>query len=243
MANSYIPPSQQWNPNHFNFSHLQLEHGFDYSTLSLQGNQQQRQQQQQQQLRPQQDQLNYQYSQSQVPTPPHSSSSLHGAFTMPSNQQLPTQGSPSQYGNGIQHDYVPNPYANQQQQQSATHVPASNSYLPNTFNFSSSSRATSSAMNLDAAQTSNVSSTFITPQGSETQQRQTYYHPPSTTTKESIPLAKKRSRSVTYTDELNPDDADLDSEPSDQRDRDRDSSASKAKLYVHSKLPGRHFAH
>ena len=72
-------------------------------------------------------------------------------------------------------------------------------------------------MNLDAVQTSNVS-TFLTPQGSETQQRQSYYLPPSTT-KESIPQAK-RARSVAYNDELNPEDADLDSEPSpsDQKD-------------------------
>ena len=222
MSNSYIPPGQQWNSNQFNFSHLQLEHDFDYNNLSVQARQRQ---QQQQQIPPQQGQLNYtalQYSQAQTTTPPHSSSSLHGAFTMPTNQQLPTQGSPPQYGNSIQHDYVSNSYANQQQQQPATHGPSSNSYLPNTFNFLSSSRATPSAV-----QSSNVSSTFLTPQGSESQPRQSYYLSPSTT-KESLPQAK-RARSVTY-DELNPEDADLDSEtsPSDQKD-----SASRPKLYVH----------
>ena len=208
MSNSY---GQQW--NQFNFSNLQLEHGFDYN---LQGSQRQRQQQQQQLQ--QQNQLNYTAHQYQTPTPPQSSSSLHGAFTMPTNPQLPTQGlnSPPQYGNGIQHDYASNPYANQQQQPSATRVPASNSYLPNTFNFSSSSRgAASSAMNLDAPQSSN---TFLTPQGSEAHQRQSYHLPPSTS-RESIPHAK-RARSVAYNDELNPEDADLDSEPgpSDQKE-------------------------
>jgi hypothetical protein len=141
---------------------------------------------------------------------------------MPINQQLPSQGSP-QYGNGIQHDYVSNPYANQQQQ-SATHVPASNSYLPNSFNFSSSSRATPSAMNLDPVQSSNVSA-FLPPQGSETQPQQSYYLPPSTS-KESIPHAK-RARSVAHNDELNPEDADLDSEPSPSDQKD---SANRPKL-------------
>ena len=139
---------------------------------------------------------------------------------MPTNQQLPSRGSPpqAQYANNIQHDYVSNPYGNQQQQQSATHLPSSNSYLPNTFNFSSSSRAPPSNMNLDTVQTSNVSSTFLTPQVSEPKQRQTYRLPPSTN-KEGIPQAK-RARSAAYNDELNPEDADLDSEPgpSDQKD-------------------------
>lgn len=98
MSNSYVPPGQQWNPNQFNFSQLQLEHDLDYSNLSVQGTQRQgrQQQQQQQQLQHQQSQLNYpglQYSQTQTPSPPHSTSSLHGAFTMPTNQQLPSQGS------------------------------------------------------------------------------------------------------------------------------------------------------
>ena len=219
MSNSYVPPGQQWNPS-FNFSHLQLENDFDYNNLSVQGTQRQRQQQ----LQHQQDQLNYTAQQySQTPTPPHSSSSLHGAFTMPTNQQLPTQSSP-QYRNGIQNDYVSNSYPNQQQQRSTTHVPASNSYLPNTFNFSSPPRAASSSMNLDPVQTSNAS-TFLAPQGSETQQRQSYYLPPSTS-KETIPQAK-RPRSDAYNDELNPEDADLDSEPSptDQKD-----SANRPKL-------------
>ena len=66
-------------------------------------------------------------------------------------------------------------------------------------------------MNVDTPQTSNVSSTFLTPQSSESQQRQ-YYLPPSNG-KESIPQAK-RARSAAYNDELNPEDADLDSEPS-----------------------------
>jgi hypothetical protein len=226
MSNSYgVPPGQQWNPN-FNFPHLQLENDFDYNNLSVQGSQRQQQQQQQQHLQHQQDQLNYTAQQyTQTPTPPHSSSSLHGAFTMPTNQQLPTQSSPPQYSNGIQHDYVSNSYANQQQQRSAAHVPASNSYLPNSFNFSSPPRAASSTMNLDPVQTSNAS-TFLAPQGSETQQQQSYYLPPSTS-KESILPQAKRPRSVTYNDELNPEDADLDSEPgpSDQKD-----SANRPKL-------------
>jgi len=48
MSNSYIPPSQQWNPSQFNFSRLQLEHDFDYNNLSVQGQQHQQQQQQKQ---------------------------------------------------------------------------------------------------------------------------------------------------------------------------------------------------
>lgn len=79
-------------------------------------------------------------------------------------------------------------------------------------------------MNLDAVQTSNVSA-FFTPQGSETQQRQSYYLPPSTS-KEGIPQAK-RARSVAYNDELNPEDADLDSEPSPSDQKD---SANRPKL-------------
>ena len=218
MSNSYVPPGQQWNPNQFNFSQLQLEHDLDYSNLSVQGTQRQGRQQQQQ-LQHQQSQLNYpglQYSQTQTPSPPHSTSSLHGAFTMPTNQQLPSQG--SQYTNGVQHDYASNSYANQRQQQSAAHGPSSNSYIPNTFTFSSSSSPISSAMNLDPALTSNGSSTFLTPQSSAPKQRQSYYLPPSSS-KEIIPPAK-RARGPTYNDELNPEDADLDSEPSpsDQKD-------------------------
>ena len=204
MANSYIPLSQQWDPNQFNLRHLQLEHDLDYNNLSVPGRRQ---------LQPQQGQVNFsalQYSQSQIPSPPHSSSSLHGAFTMPTNHQS-SQSSP-QHGNN-QHDYVRNGYT---KQQPATHVPPSNSY-PTTFNFSSTSRATSSTMNLDALKTSNVSSTFLTPHSSDTQQRS--YYLPSSTSKESIPQAK-RPRSAAYDHEPNPEDADLDSEPSpaDQKD-------------------------
>jgi hypothetical protein len=79
-------------------------------------------------------------------------------------------------------------------------------------------------MNLDAVPTSNVSSTFLTPHGPETQQRPSYY--PPLTTKESIPQAK-RARSVAYNDELNPEDADLDSEPSPP---DQKQGPNKAKL-------------
>ena len=73
-------------------------------------------------------------------------------------------------------------------------------------------------MNMNGVQTSNVSSTFLTTQGSEPKQRQPYYIPPSTS-KESGPQAK-RARSLAFNDELNPEDADLDSEasPSDQKD-------------------------
>ena len=146
---------------------------------------------------------------------------------MPTNQQLPTQGSP-QYTNGVQHNYVSNSYANQQQQQSATRGPSSNSYLPNSFTFSSSSRPTQSAMNLDPVQTSNGSSSYLTPQSSETKQRQSHYLPPSTS-KETLPPTK-RARGPTYNDELNPEDADLDSEPSPSDQKD---NASRPKLYVH----------
>jgi len=229
MSNSFIP-TQQWNPNQFNFPHLQLEHELDYNNLSVPGNDGQ-----QQQLQPRQDQLNYtardnyQYSQPQIsqnPTPPHSSS-LHGAFTLPTSS--------SQYGNNIQNastavtrDYAPNPYANQQTQQPATHVPASNSYRPAIFNFSS--RATSSDMNVDAPKSSNVSSAFLTsPPGSasetfsqqqqQQQQQQRSYHHPSSNSQDSIPHTK-RARSVTYIDDLNPEDPDMDSEtsPSEQKD-------------------------
>ena len=86
-------------------------------------------------------------------------------------------------------------------------------------------------MNLDAVQTtSNSSSTFLTPQSSEPKQRQSYYLPPSTS-KEIIPPAK-RARGHTYNnDELNPEDADLDSEPSPSDQKD---SVNRPKLYVHS---------
>ncbi|KAF8807008.1 hypothetical protein BYT27DRAFT_7190720 [Phlegmacium glaucopus] len=221
MSNSYIP-TQQWDPNQFNFRHLQLEHELEYNNLSnpaTNGHQQ---------LQPQQDQLNYtardnyQYSQPQIsqnPTPPHSSSSLHGAFTLPTNHQ---------YGNNVQtasnhvtRDYIPNRYTNQQPQQPATHVPASNSYRPVNFNFSSTPAA-SPAMNLDAAQTSNVSSTFLTsPPGSALsktfplpqQQRRSHY--PSNNTPQA-----KRARSITYSDDPSPEDPDMDSEmsPSEQKD-------------------------
>ena len=87
-------------------------------------------------------------------------------------------------------------------------------------------------MNLDTVQTSNVSSTFLTPPSSDTQQRHSYYLPPSTS-KENIPQAK-RARSVAYNDELNPEDADLDSEPSPSDQKD---SANRPKLWVHPKLP------
>ena len=80
-------------------------------------------------------------------------------------------------------------------------------------------------MNLDAVQTSNVSSTFLTPQVSDSKQRQSHYLPPSTS-KKTIPQAK-RARSAAYNDELNPDDADLDSEPSPS---DQKESANRPKL-------------
>jgi hypothetical protein len=116
---------------------------------------------------------------------------------MPTNQS--PQDSPPLYGTN-QQDYISNPYANQQP------IPTSNSYLP-AINFSSTSRANPSAMNLD---TPTISSTFL--HSSEMQQRQSY-HPPSSTSinKESIPHAK-RARSDAYNDELNPEDADLDSD-------------------------------
>ena len=206
MSNSYIPPSQQWNPNSFNFRHLQLEHDLDYNNLSVLGQQQQLHPQQQQQL----DFSAHRYPQPQIPSSPHSSSSLHGAFIMPTNQQS-RQDSPPLQGNN-QHDFLPNSYANHQQQP-ATQLTASTSYHPTPFNFSSSSRAASSAINLDPGQTSNVSSTFLKPHGAEAQQRSSHYPPPSTT-KESIP--QKRARTFNY--ELNPEDADLDSEPTDQKE-------------------------
>jgi len=55
-------------------------------------------------------------------------------------------------------------------------------------------------MNLDVVQTSNVSSTLLTPQGSETQQRQ-FYSPPPSTSKESIPQVK-RAHSIAYSDKI-----------------------------------------
>lgn len=219
---------QQWNPNHFNFP-LQLEHDIEYSQLpvsAIDG------QQQQSQLQPQQGQLtyppgNYRYPHSQTIAAPHSSSSLDGAFDIPTNRPLP-QSPPTQFVNGIR-----DPYAIRQPQQPATHMPTSNSYHP-TFKFSP--RAPSlSAMNLNTAQTSNIPSAFFSsPQGSampelpelpETEKRQPYRQPPLTS-QQGIPHTK-RPRSEAYNDDLNPEDADLDSEPnpSDQKD-----PASRSKL-------------
>lgn len=220
MSNSYIPNTgQQWNqsPNQFNI-HLQLEHDLDFTPLSAPAiNNQQRQQHQQS--------YNYQYPN---PTPPQSSSSLNGVFTMPTNQQSP-QISPTHYSNNgnLQNSLNTSDYAlypNQQSQQSATRIPVSNSYRPTNFDFSS--RATPSAMNLDTAQTSNVSS-FRGSAIPETQQRQPYYHFPSTNS-ESVPQIK-RARSVAYNDDPNSEDADPDSEPSPSNQK---GPANRSKLYV-----------
>lgn len=211
---------QQWIPNQFNYRNLQLEHELEYnnnlSVLSTDG------QQQQQQLQPQQEQFNYtarnnyQHSQPQItqsPSPPQSS--LHGAFTMPTNQQS------SQYGNNIQNllnsNYAPGSYSNQQTPQPATHVPPSISYRPN---FTFSSRPTSSTLNLDSA---SASSNFLTPTGSTlpetfSQQRQSYYHPPPNGRENTS--QNKRARNEAYNDESNLDDPDQDSEmsPSEQKE-------------------------